>query len=496
MRARAGVAWLVGLVVCGTSSSRVAGQACQPSPPQLVASRGGNQMVLQVPGNYEYVPSIMLDGSYRMWFCHGRVEGQSPWQTFRGDQIVHATAPSPAGPWSQPVPVFRASGDSTRFDAVHACDPSVIRVNGVYYMYYGGHNDISYPHAGHKVTAIGVAMSRDGLTWTRLHGGQPIVTATRGPGHPEFPLLAATRGYGAGQPSVTFVDGYFYLAYTDTTGHASNPGNGAGIYVMRSPDPTFQQQVEALVAPGTFAPRTAANQTQFRLLEAFSIDWQYVDMLEAFAVADVTIPSSGQQVRLTLWDRALRAQLGSVSRVADWSEGPGLVSRPDKHAVPSTTTCGTVPIDIVRSVGPAGRFTEWGLAHVGFDLATGLSCGCSRLGAVFEGTAVATSGQPWALVVGGRRLHFQRAAPLLQLTKTVQGVTPAIFASIPAGPAMFAGDPVYHSDGTPGAFLLNDGRLWPTSCYDVVAANASPMSYIAPWHWTAYPLGPPLFCVR
>jgi hypothetical protein len=487
---------LVVLVVFGMHPRTAEGIACPVPVLSVQAARGGNHVVLSVPDNYEYVPSVMLDGGYRMWMCQGHYEGASPGRTYHGDQIAYATAPTPTGPWSTPVPVFRNSGDRLRFDGMHTCDPSVVRVHGRYYLYYGGHNDIVFPDPGYRASAIGVAVSHDGLSWTRLNGGRPIVTAVRDAGHPEYPALADARGYGAGQPSVTWLDGWFYLAYTDTTGYASNAVNGAGIYVLRSTDPTFQTNVQALVAPGRFEPRTSANATRYSLLEAFSVDWQYVDMLDAFAIADVTVPTAGKQIRVTLWDRSLATMTGAVARTAEWSEGPGLISRPDGHAVPAPTSCGRVPVDVLRSVGAAGGFGLWDLSHVGFDLATGLSCDCCRLPQVFEGTVVTTPGQPWALVVDRKRLHFQIAPPVFQLSKTVLSVPLDIYARIPAGPSMFAGAPVYYSDGTPGAFLLSDGRLWPASCYDLVVANQSSIGYIPAWLWAAHQIGPPLFCVR
>lgn len=486
--------WLV-VALC-MQAGDAATQSCPAPRVWATASRGHDGAVLQVADNYAYVPTLMFDGTYRSWFCTGHYEGVGPSRSYHGDQVAYSTAPSPAGPWSTPVPVFRNSGNAAAFDGFHTCDPSVIRVNGVYYMYYGGHNNIVYPAHGYTSTAIGVSTSVDGTSWSRLNGAQPIVTAARGAGHPAYPSLAATRGYGAGQPSVTHVDGLFYLAYTDTTGYASNSVNGAGIYVLRSPDPTFRTAVEALVGPGTFAPRTTLNQTSFRLLEAFSVDWQFVDMLDAFAVADAVIDPGGKRIRVSMWNRSLGTVFASHSQPADWNEGPGLISRPDKHALASPISCGTVPIDLLRSVGPAGDFSRWGLAHIGFDFSTNLSCACARLPRVFEGTAVAAPGHPWAVVVGGLRLHFQLAAPLLTLAKTVHHVAWDIYTHIPAGPSLFQGSPVYYSNGTPGAFLLGDGRLWPASCYDLVTANASSMAYVSPWQWSQHPIGPALFCVR
>ena len=130
------------------------------------------------------------------------------------------------GPFAGPdgrggTPVF--SGSSAGFDAVHTCDPSVIKVGGTYYMYYTG---AAGDHA--HGNAIGLATSTDGRVWTRANGGRPLVTAARN--------VKRDNTYGAGQPSAVYLAGYFYLMFTDTTGQATGH-NGAGQFVLRSTGP-------------------------------------------------------------------------------------------------------------------------------------------------------------------------------------------------------------------------------------------------------------------
>ncbi|BCS31506.2 beta-xylosidase [Luteitalea sp. TBR-22] len=443
--------------------------------------------------NYEYVPSIMQDGVYRMWFCQGNY---GPAGQYYGDRISLSTATSLSGPWSAATAVFLPSGGSaSNFDYFHVCDPSVVRVNGVYYMYYGGHNNIPYGQPGHRTTAIGVATSTNGTSWTRMNGGAPIITAFLDENNPGY--AAEPNKYGAGQPSVVFLDGYFYLAYTDTTGFDSNPVNGAGIYVLRSTDPTFQSGVEELTSAG-FETRTALTWTRHSIIEAFSVDIQFSDMVDGFAIVDVTSPGGIKHMRVSFFNRAMTSHLvtsplSEIYIAGDWSEGPGIVSRPDKHSVPSATNCDRIPIDIIRSVG-ASVFD--GLAHVGVDINTGLSCSCARLPKVFEDQGLAPTGFPWAIVKDGQRLHFQLLGPMQQLTKNFYPVTNTIYSAIPGGASMFSGDPVYYSTGTPGAFYLNDGRLWPVSCLAAVTANNSSMTFIPLWQWSSYPIGPALFCVQ
>lgn len=44
--------------------------------------------------------------------------------------------------------------------------------------------------------------------------------------------------------------GKFYIVYTDTSGFDSPTDTGNAVYVLRSPDPTFQTDVEELTASG------------------------------------------------------------------------------------------------------------------------------------------------------------------------------------------------------------------------------------------------------
>lgn len=437
--------------------------------------RGGNTPVY-TRTSYDYVPSVMKDGVYKMWWCGG----------VAGDYILYAEADSLSGPWhargstaaNSYNTVFRPTGSSAGFDGVHVCDPSVIRVEGTYYMYYGGYGN------GTGTTMIGVASSPDGLNWTRLNGGNPIVVPARD-------YRTVHNPYGAGQPSVTHVNGKFYLIYTDSTGYAVD-GNGGGQFVLRSSDPTFQTGVEELTATG-FAPRTATNHTRHSLLAAFSVDWQYIDTNDTFAVA-VDGPTASA-TRVFLFNSALSGLVDQFDVSGTWTEGPALVSRPDKHAIPSAT-CGTVPVDILRSVGTPGVPDSWNLARVGVDLLTGRTCDQIAHGRVYEGYLLISSGLPWTLARAGQRLQFALAAPTGDLTRNSITISSDIFHRIPYGASMHSGATVYGAAGRPAAFLLDDGRLWPVSCLEAIQHNNSSISSISVSQWDAYAKGPSLHCMR
>jgi hypothetical protein len=144
---------------------------CRPS--LSVGPRRGSDSPTLVRPAYDYAPSVMHYGVYRMWWCGG----------VAGDHILYAEADRLDGPWHARGShvsgtfddVFQPTGDHTDFDGTHTCDPSVVRVHGTYYMYYGG-----YPStADGDTTRIGVASSEDGLRWARMNDGRPIVVPAR-----------------------------------------------------------------------------------------------------------------------------------------------------------------------------------------------------------------------------------------------------------------------------------------------------------------------------
>lgn len=335
-RTKSYLLWVL-LVVCYAMTANTAG--ANASPPTLVDQRGGNAPTV-VRGSYDYAPSLMRDGKYKMWWCGG----------VSGDHVLYSEATALLGPWSTPKSVFQPTvGNTNTFDDIHTCDPSVIRVDGVYYMYYGG--GINSTSAA--LTQIGVANSRDGITWRRLNEGRAIIgpqvaNATsiyKGNDNP----CDDGRNYGAGQPSATHVDGYFYLIYTDTTGNASDACSGAGQYVVRSRDPAFRSGVEVLTANG-FTARTDSNKTAYSLPEAFSLDWMYSDILDSFVLAGNSVLD---RTTVHLYDRGLTRRTDEFYISAQWTEGPGLVRRPDGHAPPSPRSLSRVPLDIFRLSGPS-----------------------------------------------------------------------------------------------------------------------------------------------
>ena len=428
---------------------------------------------------YDYAPAILLDGKYRMWWC-----GQPPNQAVAGDHILYAESSSLDGPFTSQDGssafdvVFAGTGTGT-FDSEHTCDPSVLRVDGTYYLFYGAEQDDGLP------TTIGLASSPDGISWTRMNNDEPIVT--------EAGQLDTGNAYGAGQPSVIYLNGEFYMIFTDTTGTGSNPSNGAGQFVWRSADVTFQTGVEVFTSSGWQA-MTTANSRSFSVLDAVSVDWQYSDALDAFIIAH---DNTAGETTLTFLDpEDFSVTYADVNMAGTWTEGPGIVSRPDKHSVVSTTNdCGRVPVDVIR---PTTGQPPDSLALIGVDLLSGISCSSmasNQVAAMYEGYSLDASGLPAAVVVSGLRLQIQASAVLPDLSTNTIAVPASIYSAVPYGSSLRTGQTVLGASGEPAAFELDNNVLWPVSCIQIISDNDSGITEIDATTWLSYQRGPSLYCL-
>lgn len=456
-------------------AAQVAVSAHHTSPTYAAGAVRGNGGPVISKTYYDYAPSAMLDGVYKVWWCGG----------IAGDHIFYSQASSLSGPWSSPSIVMYPSGGSN-FDGAHACDPSVIRVNGIYYMYYGGNTDPG------TITKVGLATSVDGINWVRANGGNAII----GPA-----MVQTVEMYGAGQPSAIYLEGLFYLLYTDTTGAASNPINGGGVYVVRSADPTFQSGVEVLAKPTptsapTFVPRTTANATSYRFMDAVSVDWMYSDAVDKFVVGiNVGDPNGYFFFKSRPLTAEPSADAYQTTLPGATIDGFGLVRRPDGHARASTT-CSTIPLDVMRGIGDPGNHNTWELGWVGRDVTTSLTCYDAHVDKTLESYIMSSPSLPWALVVNGTRLQFAASAPALKLSKNVIAVSSDVYHLVPYGGSLYWGAAVYYTAGQPHAFEMDGYPLWPVGCADVIYANGSPVYYLDPALYAARPKGPPLYCVQ
>jgi hypothetical protein len=427
---------------------------------------------------YNYAPSVLeIDGRYRVWWC-----SQLPGVPRPGDQILYATSASPNGPFTGPdgAPADEVFGNSpTGFDSLHTCDPSVIAVNGTYYLYYTGTGN---PNGNGN--AIGLATSTDGLQWTRANGGRPIVS--------EAGDVHGPNAYGAGQPSALYLNGWFYLLFTDTTGSASSD-HGSGQFVLRSADPAFQAGVQALGANGFGSVASATTARLRSVLDATTSDWMWVDALNAFAIA----ADSPAGTTITFWDANFTYHpYQPVVLPGAATEGPGLVRRPDGHAPVSTTDpCGRVPLDVVRStVGGAGPNA---LAHFGVDIAGLQSCQQkSQALTLLDGFAVPAPDRTVDLVVGGRLIEVERRSVALSLAAGMVDVPPPSVDQLPVAARLKAGATAISAPGRPTGLVLDDGKLWVVGTLTTAQLNSSPVTTVSDQQWDAYPTGSDLSGLR
>lgn len=405
---------------------------------------------------YNYGPTVMLDGGRkRMWWC-SQYGAARP----AGDDILHGSAATMRGPFRsqggkvKPLAVF--SGDRRGFDAKHTCDPSVIKVKGTYYLYYTGARGDDHDFGN----SIGVATSRNGMRWHRSNDGRPIVTPSHG--------KKRANAYGAGQPSVVYLDGWFYLMFTDTTGAAAG-WNGAGQFLLRSRSPRFNEGVEALGPNGFVKVPNTAKSRSSSLVDAFSADLMWVDVLDAFAIAHQTKKGT----TFTFWDRHFTVNPHPpVSVPGPWREGPGLVRNPHGHAPVSVVDpCGTVPLDVVRATSNQRAPTD--LRHFGMDLAGAHGCeNPARAVKLLDGYAMPSPERTMDLVTGGKVVRIDRRSVAEALAVRVLNERPAFVAEMPVAARLRAGMPVVQSPSHSSGMVLDDGKLWPLGRGGIVDALA------------------------
>ncbi len=420
---------------------------------------------------YNYAPTLLLEGGkHRMWWC-SQLGAALP----GGDDVLYAESAGAGGTFAAPdgnpsVPVL--SGSTAGFDAMHTCDPSVIKVDGTYYLYYTGAERDNHANG----SSIGVATSKDGITWTRA--GHAIA----GPSHD----VLRDNTYGAGQQSALWLDGWFYLMFTDTTGEAAG-WNGAGQFVLRSKDPLFGTGVQAL-GPAGFTPVDGTRSKRTRsVVDAFSADWMFVGALQAFVIAH----STDHGTTLTFWNKDFTAKPHPPVHIpGPWREGPGLVRTARGHApVSPEDPCGRVAVDVVRATveGPANAPTD--LAHFGLDLAGVPGCATQDAARVLHGFAVPSPENTTDLVLDGVVVRVERRSVTDRLATRVLDRRPPVVDDLPVVAEIPAGVKAVRSpDGKLG--LLLEDQLWVLGAgevaAEVVALNSSELTAVTKKVWDSY----------
>jgi predicted GH43/DUF377 family glycosyl hydrolase len=112
--------------------------------------------------------AVLHEGIYKLWY---HAQGDE------GPIIAYATSPDGVN-WTKQGPVLHPEGGN--WDEYGVWGPSVLRYNGLYWMWYGGAGPQGPP-------AIGVATSFDGVTWTRA-GTAPVLSEDNPIGDPHVLL--------------------------------------------------------------------------------------------------------------------------------------------------------------------------------------------------------------------------------------------------------------------------------------------------------------------
>jgi hypothetical protein len=230
-----------------------------------------NEPIDGAQGRYDWGPSVMYDeGVYKMWWVRwgGANRKRFAYQTVlpdgepyeftypdRGDRVYYAESRDGVN-WNIEGEDYQGGKadygpDSngglmvlepahTEHEYYHVGTPSVIRVNGVYYMYYETCGEFIVTRAEDGNIRVGneyqnqvfLATSSDGKTWTKHPNNehpQPIIRA------PVENKQPGRQRYGLGQPSVFYRNGRFVMHYVD-----SCTGPGDFIVRIEADNPLFR----------------------------------------------------------------------------------------------------------------------------------------------------------------------------------------------------------------------------------------------------------------
>ncbi len=444
-----------------------------PPPPQRNYVKLTTENGRQSPGTvvagvedavYNYAPAVMLDGGkVRTWWCSQMGSAQP-----NGDDILYSEGPSADGPFSTARAVLSGSGGS--FDAMHTCDPSLIKIRDTYYMYYTGASRDNHANG----SSVGVATSKDGVSWARANGGRSIL----GPSGD----IVRENTYGAGQQSAIYLDGWIYLLFTDTTGYAAAT-NGAGQYVLRSKDPVFGSGVEAL-GPQGFKPVDGANRARTRsVVEAYSSDWMWIEAASAFAIAHETEAGT----TITFWNKEFtRHPYEAVVIPGPWKEGPGLVRTPEGHApIHLSDPCNRVSMDVLRATASDGSGAPTNIRHFGID-ALGLDgCATTEEARVLDGFSMPSPERTADVVAGGKIVRFERGSVAARYASGMLTKRPKIADSLKVAVRVPAGVPAVRGPNGQLGLLVNN-KLMIMNALDAAELNSSAVTLVTQEQWDQF----------
>jgi predicted GH43/DUF377 family glycosyl hydrolase len=189
-----------------------------------------NGTVISNDNGFDFGPTVIKDDdAYKMWWC-----GTPPANSTYVFGIYYATS-NDSLQWSPRQLVLQPTSNSS--DSLFVCQPTVVKVNSTYYMYYAG---ASLNITNVSITAqcsIFLATSNDGIHWTKYGSNsnpQPVI-------NPVSDTLAFVN-----QPSVLYYN-KFYLYYTN-----SSSGNGTDTFLATADDGmhfTVQNKASPVFSP-------------------------------------------------------------------------------------------------------------------------------------------------------------------------------------------------------------------------------------------------------
>ncbi len=277
-------------------------------------------------GRYDWGPSVMKDGElYKMWWVRlgGANKERYPYHTLLengetfeftypdwGDRIYYAESRDGRtwnisgddyqgsiddfGPDSRgPLLVLQPAQNA--YERHHIACPSVIKVEGFFYLYYEACSDyvVTIGPDGKPVVgteyhnSVFVAESKDGKRWKKHPNNenpQPIIQApdeNKKPGH---------QRYGLGQPSVCYRNGLFILHYVDSC-------TGPGDFMVRieADDPYFKNPVKyskSLISPDLRHPFPEGAVSKFAQTDIKYLGDRYYLVRPAYGTGNLNLLAS------------------------------------------------------------------------------------------------------------------------------------------------------------------------------------------------------------
>lgn len=178
-------------------------------------------------------PSFLKEGNEYIMYASA-AEG------FTGDIKIYRLTSADAISWkrSPDTPVFEKSKMSGAWDAAHTETPSVVKFNGLYYLFY-----TAEPNLDPTSWSIGYATSKDGITWER--GNEPLLKPTS----PKTDPTLDFNQYIVAEPGAIVFNNKIYLYFTAMGADLEVNNTLQTIGIITSSNGTDWSEPELVLAP-------------------------------------------------------------------------------------------------------------------------------------------------------------------------------------------------------------------------------------------------------